>query len=130
MTRSLIPTLLLGLVLGLEGCQAGAGQQSPPPRPAASSGPKVFGGKVLEANPSGGWFIMQGGASKRYARVKVLYDKQTHWSGMARADHKVRAGDAVRVNAVPDRDSAFRATSLELQQPNEHPSAAGIRGAR
>jgi len=95
-----------------------------PGRLAAQQASKTFGGKVLEANGAGGWFIMQGGASKRYARVKILLDKRTKWTGVPRKEKTVRPGDNVRVVATSTPEGAFRATSLDLQDPQARPAAA------
>ena len=69
---------------------------------------KTFGGKVLQVGPKPHVFVMQGGASRRYARVTIIYDRQTRWSGVPRPEKRVRLGDPLRVVASPGKDGTWR----------------------
>jgi hypothetical protein len=97
---------------------------SGPVRGGAAPTTKTFGGKVLEVNDRERWFVMQGGASKRYARVKILVAKTTSWTGVASKRNKLRPGDPVRVVAAPDTETAFRAVSVQVLDPSEKPVGA------
>jgi hypothetical protein len=85
-----------------------------------------FGGRVLSVDAKTGSFVMQGGGSKRYPRPRILHDKRTRWTGVRAKKLALKAGDSVRVEAVPEKDGAFRAVSIEVQAPERPPKAASF----
>jgi len=87
----------------------------------AQPGRRTFGGKVLEVHAPDGWFLMQGGASKKHPRVKILLDKKTAWSGVPLKGKPLQVGQPVQVLAVPVRDETFRALSVEVIDPSAKP---------
>jgi len=89
---------------------------------AMSSGTKLFVGNVLEARPREASFIMRGGASKKYARVTIVLNSSTRWSGIDVKSKAVKVGDSVRVTASPAKDGAFLAVTLTKLDPNAKPS--------
>jgi hypothetical protein len=112
---------------------SGAAEAQPPGRKtsasAAPSPPKVFGGRVLEVDPKNTWFVMQGGGSKRYPRVRIQHDKKTRWTGIKAKAAKLKPGDSVRVNATLVKDITFKAVDVEVQDPNAQPVAGKLSGA-
>jgi len=89
----------------------------------------TFGGSVREANPREKSFVMNGGASKKYARVKVRYDDATKWTGLPRKAGMPAVGAPVRVECVEEKDGTFRAVSIRLQNPNEKPVGGKLSGS-
>src|SRR5205085_2981758 len=87
----------------------------------AASDPKLFVGPVLETHLREGWIMMRGGASKKYARVKILCDQKTAWTGFEVKDKQVKAGDPIRVTVVPAKGGEFRAVTLYKYDPHQRP---------
>jgi hypothetical protein len=104
--------LLLGLLLSLA-CPA----DSP-----AQGARKTFGGAVLEVHPAQRWFLMTGGASKKYPRVHITYDAKTRWTGVPLRGRALKVGERVQVIATP-KGEVFRAQIVEVQDPNPRPGA-------
>jgi hypothetical protein len=94
------------------------------PRVGAADTTRLFVGPVLVAQtgkPPLTQFVMRGGGSRKYARVRVVCDVKTQWSGIDFKGKRVKVGDPVRVTAVPARDGAFRAVTLTKLDPHEKP---------
>lgn len=104
--------LLLGLLLSST-CSVVNPAQSPR---------KTFGGPVLEVHPEQHWFLMTGGASKKYARVHIVYDAKTRWTGVPLRGRALKVGERVQVIATPQGE-VFRAQIVEVQDPNPRPGA-------
>lgn len=86
--------------------------------------PKLFGGKVLEVRQDQHWFVMNGGASRKYSRVRINYDAQTKWTGVSLGGRPLRLGEPVQVTATPQGD-AFRASVVLVLDPNATPAGGG-----
>ena len=120
MKRSSIAAILLlsGILL------AGA----PPATASHPPGPKkmMFRGNVKEAAPGGKftWFVMNGGGSKKYQRVKILVNPRTRWEGLGKKPRKLPMGAPVCVDGVQVSDLVFRATRIEGLDPEAAPNAA------
>ena len=98
------------------------------PEAQAQAGKKVFGGKVLESHAPENWFLMKGGASKKYARVRINVDKKTRWSGVPLKGQPLKEGDPVQVTGVPAADGAFRALTVEVLDPKAQPGGNAAKG--
>jgi hypothetical protein len=92
----------------------------------ATAAPRVFGGKVYEVDVAHHRFVMQGGGSKRFPRVTVLFDAKTKWSGLPRKSH-LRPAENVRVEVLPvqGQGATFRALTVFIQPPQPIPSKRG-----
>jgi hypothetical protein len=88
----------------------------------------IFGGKVLEVHQDQHWFLMNGGASRKYSRVRILHDAKTKWTGVPLAGRALRLGEPVQVTATPAGDS-FHATNVLVLDPNARPGGSGSTGA-
>lgn len=110
--------LLFGIVL------AGA----PPSTASATYPPKkmMFRGNVKEVAPGAkfAWFVMNGGGSKKYQRVKILVNPRTKWEGLGKKPRKLPIGAPVCVDGVQVSDLVFRATRIEGLDPEAAPNAA------
>ncbi len=84
----------------------------------------AFAGKVREVDARSQSFVMNGGASKRYAVIQVTIDKKTVFTGMKRPTRRVEVGDPLRVDVVPLGEMRFRAVSIEIQDRNARPGSA------
>lgn len=104
-----------------------AGTRSPAQGDSASR-PKLFGGKVLEIHADQHWFLMNGGASKKYARVRILHNAKTRWTGVPLAGRTLRLGEPVQVTAVP-AGNAFRALNVLVLDPHAVPGGSPIKRA-
>jgi len=89
----------------------------------SSPRPKLFGGKVLEVHQKQHWFLMNGGASRKYPRVRILHDSKTKWTGVPLAGRALRLGEPVQVTAIPVGD-AFRAVNVLVLDPNAEPGGS------
>ncbi|MCC2668426.1 MAG: hypothetical protein K0Q72_897 [Armatimonadetes bacterium] len=116
MTRSMVRMVAMGAAVLL------LGGMEPPAQ--AQAGRKTFGGKVLKSHAAAGWFVMKGGASKKYAQVRINFDKKTRWGGVPLKGRSLREGDPVQVIGVPAGDGAFRALTVDLQDPNAQPGGS------
>lgn len=85
--------------------------------------PMIFGGKVLEVHQDQRWFLMNGGASRKYSRVRILHDLKTKWTGVPLAGRALRLGEPVQVTVVPTGD-AFRAVNVLVLDPNAVPGGS------
>lgn len=85
--------------------------------------PKLFGGKVLEVHQDQHWFVMNGGASRKYSRVRINYDAKTKWTGVRLDGRALRLGEPVQVTATPQGD-AFRASVVLVLDPNASPAGS------
>jgi len=83
----------------------------------------IFGGKVLEVHQSQHWFLMNGGASRKYSRVRIHHDQKTRWTGVPLAGRALRLGEPVQVTVVPAGD-AFRAVNVLVLDPNARPGGS------
>jgi hypothetical protein len=66
---------------------------------------------------------MIGGASRKYAQVRINHDKKTRWTGMPLAGRALRLGERVQVTALPD-GAAFRASNVLVLDPNAEPGGS------
>lgn len=85
--------------------------------------PKLFGGKVLEVHQDQRWFLMNGGASRKYSRVRINYDAQTKWTGVPLDGRALQIGEPVQVTATP-QGTAFRASQVLVLDPNATPGGS------
>jgi hypothetical protein len=99
------------------------------PLAASAENNRSFGGKVLQLGPKPGVFVMQGGASKRYPKPTIVYDRATRWTGVPRPEKKVRVGDSVHVVATLAKDGNFHAVSIEIEPVGARPSLGHFSGA-
>jgi hypothetical protein len=109
------------VLLGLLGGQLSA-LGGPAPRP------KLFGGKVLEVHPDQHWFLMNGGASKKYPRIRIVHDRKTRWTGVPLRGRALRLGEPVQVTALPAGD-AFRAVNVLVLDPHAEPGGSPSKAA-
>lgn len=88
---------------------------------------KEFGGKVQEVNARERWFFMNGGASKKYARIQVHYGPKTRWTGLPRSRKTPEVGDPLLVQVTLRRGLEFDALAIRLFDPNETPQSRGLK---
>jgi hypothetical protein len=74
-------------------------------------------------------FIMNGGASRKYARVRINLDKKTRWAGVPLQGRPLRVGEPVQVTGVPADGGAFRALIVDVQDPNARPGGNARKGS-
>ncbi len=113
-------------LLALTGCRQPPEQISQAAAAAPKpTGPKTFGGPVLEVNTKENWFVMRGGGSQRYARVKILLDKKTKWTGLPVENRMPKVNQVVRVQTAAPKGDDFPAVTVHVHDPNERPQLGG-----
>jgi hypothetical protein len=90
----------------------------------ATAAPPLFLGKVTSVDAKASSFVMSGGSSRKYPSVTVLYDKKTAWSGKVPKHGRLKPNDMVRVLVTQVKDTTFRATQIEVLDPDKMKPAA------
>lgn len=107
--RSLIALVALGCGVALSAVEG-----------SAQTVRKTFGGAVVEAHPEQHWFLMTGGASKKYPRVRISYDGKTRWTGVPLRGRALKIGERVQVIASLQGE-VFRAQTVEVLDSEARP---------